>query len=150
MSQFRKVIFFLIGYPIYALAQPSYPVVDKEVQRARDQERYLILEKELLLEHQELTRTTNVLATSPTQQLAAKAHRHSENIKALQRELRSADAAQKSSDVPLRVVVKAGRQAGQPSTGGGIAVATYWNPYNRATDARPANDSSTIPRRDAP
>jgi len=149
MSQFRRVIFFLIGYPIYALAQPSYPVIDKEVQRARDQERNLILEKELLLEYQELTRTKNVLAASPTQQLAAKAHRHSENIKALQRELSSADAAQKSSDVPLRVVVKARHQAGLPSTGG-VADATYWNPYNRATDARLPNDSSTTPRRDAP
>jgi hypothetical protein len=149
MCVFRKVIFFLIGCSANALAQSSYPVIDKEVQQARDQERYLILNTELLAEYQELAKTTSAAATSPTQELAAKAHRHRENIKALQRELRSADVAQKSSSAPLRVVVRAERQAGGSQIGR-AAPATYWNPYNRATDERSSNESSTTPRRDAP
>jgi len=149
MCVFRKVIFFLIGCSADALAQSSYPVIDKEVQQARDQERYLILNTELLAEYQELAKTTSVAAASPTHELAAKLHRHRENIKALQRELRSSDAAQKSSSAPLRVVVRAERQAGGSLTGR-AAPATYWNPYNRATDEKPSNDSLTTPRRDAP
>lgn len=149
MYVFRKVIFFLIGCSANALAQSSYPVIDKEVQQARDQERYLILNTELLAEYQELAKTAGAMAASPTQELTAKARRHDENIKALQRELRGAGAAQKSPSAPLRVVVRAGRQAGR-SQAFGAAAATYWNPYNRATGDRAPNDSLTNPRRDAP
>jgi hypothetical protein len=149
MYVFRKVIFFLIGCSANALAQSSYPVIDKEVQQARDHERYLILNTELLAEYQELAKTRSALAASPTQELAAKAHRHDENIKALQRELRGVGAAQKSPSAPLRVVVRAERQAGRSQTGR-AAAATYWNPYNRATDERSPIDSSTTPRRDTP
>jgi len=52
MTAFRKVIFFLIGCSANAIAQSSYPVIDKEVQQARDQERHLILNTELLAEYQ--------------------------------------------------------------------------------------------------
>jgi len=109
----------------------------------------MILNTELLAEYQELAKTTSALAASPTQELTAKAHRHDENIKALQRELRGADAAQKSPSAPLRVIVRAERQTGRSQTGGAAAV-TYWNPYNRAADERSSNHSSTTPRRDVP
>jgi len=146
MTAFRKVIFFLIGCSANAIAQSSYPVIDKEVQQARDQERHLILNTELLAEYQEMTKTVNALAANPAKELAAKAHRHNENIKALQRELHNAKAAQ----APMRVVVKSGRPPAQPPTGSATTVAAYWNPYNRAIDARSPTDSSTTPRRDAP
>lgn len=147
MREFRKFIFFLVGCSANALAQSSYPVIDKKIQKARDQERHLILNTELLAEYQEFRKTTSALDVNPTPELAAKAHRHDENIKALQRELSSADKGQKLPNEPLRVVVRAERQA-RPN--GGAVAATYWNPYNRATDDKSLNDSSTTPRRDAP
>ncbi|WP_143054530.1 MULTISPECIES: hypothetical protein [Massilia] len=147
MWEFRKFIFFLVGCSANALAQSSYPVIDNKTQEARDQERHLILNTELLAEYQEFWKTTGALAASPTPELAAKAHRHDENIKALQRELRSADAGRKPPNAPLRVVVRAERQAGPR---GGAGAATYWNPYNRATNDRSPNVSSTTLRRDAP
>ncbi|WP_208281635.1 hypothetical protein, partial [Massilia oculi] len=122
-------------------------LIDNKTQEARDQERHLILNTELLAEYQEFWKTTGALAASPTPELAAKAHRHDENIKALQAELRSADAGRKPPNAPLRVVVRAERQAGPR---GGAGAATYWNPYNRATNDRSPNISSTTPRRDAP
>lgn len=151
MTAFCKVIFFLIGCSANALAQSSYPVIDKEVQQARDQERHLILNTELLAEYQELTKTASALAEAPTKELAAKAHRHNENIKSLQRELFNAAAVQKSAQVPVRVVAKAVRPAEKgPPNGDAANVAAYWNPYNRAIDATSHRDSSTTPRRDAP
>lgn len=147
MWEFRKFIFCLVGCSANALAQSSYPVIDNKIQEARDQERHLILNTELLAEYQEFWKTTGTLAASPTPELAAKAHRHDENIKALQRELRSAEAGRKPASAPLRVVVRAGRQTG-PNDGAGAA--TYWNPYNRATNDVSPNVSSTTLRRDAP
>jgi len=151
MTAFRKGIFFLIGCSANALAQSSDPVIDKEAQQARDQERHLILSTELLAEYQELTRTASALAEAPTKELKAKAHRHNENIKALQRELYNAATVRKSSQVPVRAVAKAERPAAkQPPNGGAANVAAYWNPYNRAIEVRSPTDSSTTPRRDAP
>lgn len=150
MTAFRKVIFFLIGCSANALAQSSYPVIDKEIQQARDQERHLILNTELLAEYQELTKTASALAEAPTKELTAKAHRHNENIKALQRELHNAQATQKSSQEGVRIVAKAAGSVAQRPTGGVATVAAYWNPYNRAIEARSPTDSSTTPRRDAP
>jgi hypothetical protein len=147
MWEFRKFIFCLVGCSANALAQSSYPVIDNKIQEARDQERHLILNTELLVEYQEFWKTTGTLAASPTPELAAKAHRHDENIKALQRELRSAEAGRKPANAPLRVVVRAGRQTGP---NGGAGAATYWNPYNRATNDMSPNASSTTLRRDAP
>lgn len=150
MTSFRKVIFLLIGYSANAIAQSSYPVIDKQVQQARDRERHLILDTELSAEYQELTKAASALAAIPTKELAAKAHRHSENIKALQRELHNAEVAPKSSQSPVGVVVKREGAVARRTTGDATSVAAYWNPYNRAIDARPPTELSTTPRREAP
>lgn len=149
MYSFRIVIFFLIGNSASALAQSSYPVIEKSLQQARDQERHLILNTELLAEYQELESTTTSLAAAPNDELRAKAHRHSENIKALHREIRGTQVAT-SPDVPVRVVIKAKRPDEKAAARSTSAIATYWNPYNRAAEARPTTDSSTTLRRDAP
>ena len=150
MSAFRMIIFFLIGHSASALAQSSYPVIEKEVQQARDQERLVILNMELVAEHQELVKARGELASNPTKELQAKAHRHDENIKALQRELRGIGSAQGSSSAPLRVVAVAKRLPEPSQARSPTALATYWNPYNRAAETRPATDSSTTLRREAP
>jgi len=150
MSAFRMIIFFLIGHSASALAQSSYPVIDKEVQQARDQERLLILNTELLAEHQELAKAREELAANPTKESQAKAHRHGENIKALQRELRGVGSAQASPSAPLRVVAVARRPPEPPPARSATALATYWNPYNRAAETRSPTDSSTTLRREAP
>lgn len=150
MSAFRIVIFFLIGHPASALAQSSYPVIDKEVQQTRDQERHLILNTELLAEHQALAKARDELAANPTKESQAKAHRHGENMKALQRELRGIDSAQASPSAPFRAVAIARRPPKPPPVRSPTALATYWNPYNRATETRPPTDSSTTMRREAP
>jgi len=150
MFAFRMVIFFLIGHSASALAQSSYPVIDREVQQARDQERHLILNTELLAEHQELAKARDALAANPTKELQAKAHRHGENIKALQRELRGIGSAQASPSAPLRVVATARRPPEPPPARSATALATYWNPYNRAAETWPPTDSSTTLRREAP
>lgn len=149
MSPFRTVIFFLIANSTSAVAQSSYPVIDKSVQQARDQERHLILSTELLAEYQALEATNSSIAARPTDELRAKAHRHNENIKALRREIRGTDAAP-APDAPVRAVIKPRRRDESPVARGANSIATYWNPYNRATEARQTIDSSTTLRRDAP
>jgi len=150
MSVFRIVIFFLIGYSASALAQSSYLVIDKKVQQARDEERHLILNTELLAEHQELAKARAELASNPTRELQAKTHRHDENIKTLQRELRGIGPAPASPSEPLRVVATAKRPQEPSPARTATALARYWNPYNRAVETRPPTDSSTTLRREAP
>lgn len=150
MSAFRMIIFFLIGHSASALAQSPYPVIDKEVQQTRDQERLVILNTELVAEHQELAKARGELASNPTKELQAKAHRHNESIKALQREVRGIGSAQASPSASLRVVAVAKRPPGPSPARSPTALATYWNPYNRAAETRPPIDSSTTLRREAP
>jgi hypothetical protein len=136
-------ILVLAAVTLCVRAQPLYPTVAKAEQEERDKDRRLILETELVAEHDALMKTKAALENSPSRDRGIEVRRHEENIKALQRELDSTtgnDAARN----PKRVLVKAQR----PATGAGNTndAGRFWDPYNRAPDT---TDFSTSPRRDS-
>jgi hypothetical protein len=117
--------------------------VAKAEQGERDKDRRLILETELVAEHDALMKSKAAFENSRTRDREIEVHRHEENIKALQRELDSTtnnDAARN----PKRVLVKAQRPA--RGVGSTKDAGRFWDPYNRASDT---TDFSTSPRRDS-
>lgn len=136
-------ILVLAAVTLCVRAQPLYPTVAKSEQEERDKDRRLILETELVAEHDALMKSKAAFENSPTHDRGIEVRRHEENIKALQRELDSTtgnDAAR----TPKRVLVKAQR----PATGASNTkdAARFWDPYNRAPDT---TDFSISPRRDS-
>jgi hypothetical protein len=137
MFAFLAVIFLLISFSASALAQSSYPTIDKVAQQARDEDRRLILSTELQAEHQELAKAQAALAAGATEERQAEVHRRSENVKALQRELEG-------------VAGSCNRPPASLATRSANSTATFWNPYNRAPDPEASTDSSTALRREIP
>lgn len=121
-------------------AQPSYPVIAKADQKARDTDRRLILQTELANEREALAKAKPKSNTTSSKEEADAIHRHEENIKALERELERS-AAQGSDELPPRAVVKAIRPVAR--TANATRIPQFWDPYNRATDF---NASSTSQR----
>ena len=133
---------------ICAQAQVDYPIVDKTLQKARDDDRRLILETELHAERAALARAVAGFD-------AVAVHRHTENIKALGRELASAGvklaaASEFRHDETAPLVVRAVRtpvtSAPAPSAPKADRPARFWDPYSRST--RSGDVSSR--RRDSP
>lgn len=123
-------IFVLSTLALCAQAQTGYPVVDKLSQKARDDDRREILTTELQAERE-------ALAKAQAAPDAAAAHRHSENIKALQRELGIANGRPAASefrrDEIAPAVVRVVREpAARPAPEG--RAPRFWDPYNRAPD----------------
>lgn len=139
------VIFILTAPAVSAASQPLYPAVTQEAQQQRDKDRRLILEAELRTEREGLAKAQTAFIATPSAENGAFVHRHSENIKALERELNRTMRVL-TPDVP-RVVVKAKRPEGNDQVLAGRKVATFWDPYNRAADS---NNFSTIQRSDTP
>lgn len=133
------VIFLSLGISIYAEAQTSYPVVDPATQNARDEDRRAILEAELEIERKKLTAAQALLAQGGTTERAADVNRHTENIKALQRELKGTGVPHGQSELQ-RVVIKAKRPDSSASPRSMANQANFWNPYNRT----PEPDLSTV------
>lgn len=135
------VIFLLIGLAPCAKSQSSYPIIDKETQKMRDNNRRLILETELQAERGELAKAQTAFDASPDQEREGELHRHVENVKALQRELDGVAGEAHEARTPAHAIVKAVR----PGTTG-LAHANksprFWDPYNRAPDT---TDFSTTP-----
>lgn len=121
-------------------AQPSYPVIAKADQKARDSDRWVILQTELANEREALAKAKPKSNTTSSKEEADAIHRHEENIKALERELERS-AVQGSDELPPRAVVKAIRPVAH--TVNATRVPQFWDPYNRATDF---NVSSTSQR----
>jgi hypothetical protein len=133
MSHRLASIFLLSAVAPYVQAQPLYPVVAKAEQKARDEDRRLILQTELAAEREGL-------AKAKTMSDPDAIHRHEENIRALQRELDGGDV-QGGSEAQHRVTVKALRPSA--NTANAARAPRFWDPYNRAIDF---NDSSTSQR----
>jgi hypothetical protein len=137
-------IFLLIPCATCALAQSSNLTISKEEQQARDRERHLILRTELTAEHQAYLKAQLALSTAATPEHKADLHRHTENIKALQRELAAINTQQDLHETS-QLVPKGARpvvRARIPSTSG---AATFWNPYNRASDPQTSTKFPTTP-----
>jgi hypothetical protein len=115
--------------------------VAKPEQVARDKDRRLILEAELVAERESLMKAKEEFEASPTRDREMEVHRHWENVKALQREL---EIGTQAAGAPKRVVARAQRPA--TTTGSATETGRFWDPYNRAPDI---TDFSTSPRRDS-
>lgn len=140
--RYRLVFIFLLsGATVHVQAQSPYPVVSEAEQRQRDNDRRLILETELAAERDALTKSQAMSPASPERD--ATVHRHTENIKALQRELDDV-AGRASVREQQRVVVRAIRPTAASSTA--PKNARFWDPYNRTSDT---TDFSTSPRRES-
>jgi hypothetical protein len=130
----RLVSIFLLSAAMpYVQAQPLYPVVANAEQKARDEDRRLILQTELAAEGA-------ALAKARTMSDLDAVHRHEENIKALQRELNGGEF-QSGSEARPRVTVKALHPSA--STASVTRGPRFWDPYNRPIDF---NDLSTSQR----
>jgi hypothetical protein len=138
MSHRFAFIILLSAVVPYVQAQPFYPVVAKAEQKARDEDRRLILQTELATERGALADVKARLGAGTSKEDKDAVHRREENIKALQRELDGGDT-QSSGEAPRPLSVKALR----PSTGTAARAPRFWDPYNRAIDL---NDSSTSQR----
>lgn len=132
-------ILLLCLLALSAQAQSGYPVIDKASQKARDQERRVILENELQRERDALEKARGAMAASPGKEAQADVHRRAENVRALLRELGTTESIPVPSaspdQSPTRVVVRALRPAASANR-----PARFWNPYNRAPET---TDSST-------
>jgi hypothetical protein len=142
MSSRLLLIFILSAWSPYAHAQANYPVIGKAEQQIRDNDRRAILQEELAAEREALAKAQAAHDAGPTSEREAAVHRHTENIKALLREL---DSDAKTKPEPMRVVVKATRPASQVSAPAARNQGRFWDPYNRAPDV---TDFSTTPRRE--
>jgi hypothetical protein len=136
----HRVAFIILSSAVvpYVQAQPFYPVVAKAEQKARDEDRRLILQTELATERSALAELKAKLGAGTSREDRDAVHRHEENIKALLRELDGGDA-QSGGEAPRRLSVKALR----PPAGTAARAPRFWDPYNRAIDL---NDSSTSQR----
>jgi hypothetical protein len=143
MPIFRIAIFLLNSLATCALAQASNVTIATEEQQARDKDRHLILRTELVVEHQKLAKSQAAFAIGATADSAAEVHRHTENIKALQREL-IAPGYKAEPRPPTRLAVKA-THAATPRVLRSSAVGAFWNPYNRAPEPEASTDSPTTP-----
>lgn len=144
MPTFRIAIFLLNSLATCALAQASNVTVSKEEQQARDKDRHLILRTELVGEHQKLAKAHAAFAIAATADSAAEVHRHTENIKALQRELIAA-GYQAEPRPPTRLAVKARHPVTPLRVSRSSGSPTFWNPYNRAPEPEASTDSPTTP-----
>jgi hypothetical protein len=144
-SVFFLFILLLARAPEHAQAQSSHALVSETVQRARDNERRSILENELLDERSALALAQEKFELAPSAEQSANLHRHTENIKALLREL-SSIAEQPVSRTP-RIKVRVARRPEVPRTRVPAASGSFWNPYNRVIDP---TDSSMFQRKEAP
>ncbi|WP_440963970.1 hypothetical protein ACL58G_29110 [Massilia sp. GER05] len=140
MSHRVALIILLSAVVPYVQAQPLYPVVAKAEQKARDEDRRLILQTELALERGALAEVKARPGAGTSKEDRDAVHRHEENIKALQRELDG--DAQSGGEAPRRLSVRALR----PSAGTAARAPRFWDPYNRDIDF---NDSSTSQRSDS-
>jgi hypothetical protein len=133
MSHRLAFIFLLSAVVPSVQAQPLFPVVANAEQKARDEDRRLILQTELAAEREGLAKAKAMSDPGAV-------HRHEENIKALQRELDGGDV-QSGSEARRRVTVKALRPSA--NAGNNARPPRFWDPYNRAIDF---NDSLTSQR----
>jgi hypothetical protein len=145
------IIFLCAEIALTAQAQSSYPVIDHATQEERDEGRRQILEDELQVELKEFAKAEAAMSSNFNAEREADLHRHSENIKALERELASTE--QSRSARAARIVVKARRpSAATPATSNPRnehGAAAFWNPYNRVPEELSAY-SSTTRRREMP
>jgi hypothetical protein len=128
----RLVFMFLLSTGMFcAQAQPTYPVVSKSEQKARDDDRRPLLDSELAFEGEALERAKTEFVTEPTNERVAAVHRHQENIEALQREL-GAVGLQEVDEKRERPVAKAVRQVAHAVDS--KRTPNFWDPYNRTPD----------------
>lgn len=142
---FPSLILLLAFEATSAETQSSYPVISKTTQRVRDIDRRLILETELLRERQTLAEAQSASDKAPTAESRAALNRHTENVKALLRELDG--TADKHVARIYRGRPSATRPSGNPQVRVERGTASFWDPYNRALDP---TDSSTLQRKEMP
>lgn len=131
----KTLVFCAISLCSLARGNEPFPVVDKASQQARDVDRRAILESELAAEQQALDAVHESMTKAPTEGTLADLHRHEENVKALQRELRRLPDGK-----PLRVRA---REAGGAATSRNpfpSPQVPFWDVYRRGasnTDSQP-------------
>jgi lysyl-tRNA synthetase class I len=126
------VTFTLVGKVLSVQAQSTYPVVSQAEQRLRDEDRRAILQAELNTEREMLAKAQTTLVVASNQESSTEMHRHSENVKALLRELEG--TAEKRTPGSSRITIKANRQAANRSISEAKGAASFWDPYNRTPD----------------
>jgi hypothetical protein len=131
IQNFIVAIFIPITWPVSAQTQASYPVINEAAQEARDSDRRSILEAERQMERGELAKAQSAYDAVPTTEGRADLHRHIENLKALQREIDG--VSDRRGKVVPRVVVKGSRPSANKYARA-KSTATFWDPYNRASD----------------
>lgn len=130
----------LNGSVVSAEPQSSFPVISHPAQRARDDDRRMILEAELVAERQALAKAQSTFDAAQTEEARAGVHRHRENVKALLREIDGVVA--KLVPRTPRATVRSPRPLASSYARGGKPTLSYWNPYNRA----PHSEISTTQR----
>jgi hypothetical protein len=120
---------YLAGAPTWA----AFPAVTRAVQQERDGQRREILTAELTAEQAALAEAGAALAAEPTDANRADLHRHTQNIKALQRELaplrRGTAPSLRVLSREARAPIAAAAPIQQP--------AAFWDPYRRITTPLP-------------
>lgn len=125
----RSLILCAISVCSLADGNEPYPVVDKAAQQARDVDRRAILQTELAAEEQALVLARAALSKAPDERGLADAHRHEQNVKALQRELARLD-----DEMPVRVNARKTPSSAAPATSATpLSVqAPFWDVYRRS------------------
>jgi hypothetical protein len=142
----------LFALPLYVQAQAGFPMVDKVAQRARDDDRRLILETELAAERADLAKAQAQLATGATSERQASAHRHQENVNALLRELGERPPASKPQERAAQLLTPAAAQAPTrapdhaPARPRAPHAASMWDAASAWDDCSQASDSPSSSR----
>lgn len=149
MSPRLATLFLLSALSTCAQAQTDYPKIDKTLQKARDEDRRLIFENELQAERE-------ALAKAKAGDDALEVHRHTENIKALKRELSAIGAEtttppgfrhDETAPILVRTVRTPAAAVPVPRASKTEPRGPSWDPYTR--DGGGPGDT-TAERRDSP
>lgn len=133
----RSLVFCAISVCPFAQGNEPFAFIEKAVQDQRDLDRRDILETELLAEERALGNARQVLKRTGDDDTRAVAHRHEENVKALQRELARIPGETAVHVAARRVVPD------QPAIAKRVSETTsapFWDAYRRtapSTDLQP-------------
>lgn len=129
----RMLIFCAISLCSCARGKEPYPIVDRSIQSARDNDRRAILEAELASEQTDLRNVMEEVAKAPSDEARKEAHRHEENIKALRREL-------DRLTTPIRLTARTTSDVAVRPAASNAHDVPFWDVYRRTappTDFQP-------------
>jgi thioredoxin-like negative regulator of GroEL len=132
------LIFCAISLCSCARGKEPYPIVDRSVQTARDNDRRAILEAELASEQSDLRNAQETVAKAPSDEARKEAHRHEENVKALRRELDRLTTS-------IRVTARTASDVAIKQPASNAHEVPFWDAYRRTappTDFQPPEKES--------